>query len=190
MRDSGAAVGERLAGDEEVLATGRCADITTTGDLDSGGAGWTYVMITNRHCIGCRVSGCLPRSVLDLDKVASCTEVLWRHRSAVIMDHLPIVRPHFLPNGRPLHWVHSHGLGCRPAFQDHPRVQPSPAATSEVEGAARSSRTRDQTGSKPDASLTRHEPVLDHPVRLVRPEIERRRVPLRASVFADRYPQA
>jgi hypothetical protein len=49
MRDGGAAVGERLAGDEEVLATGRCADITTTGDLDSAGAGWTYVMVTNRH---------------------------------------------------------------------------------------------------------------------------------------------
>jgi hypothetical protein len=108
MRDSGAAVGERLAGDEEVLATGRCADITTTGDLDSGGAGWTYVMVTNRR-VHWVPSIRMPPAVcsLDLDKVASCTEVLWRHRSAVIMDHAPIVRPHFLPNGRPLYWEYT-----------------------------------------------------------------------------------
>ena len=108
MSDSEAAVGERLAGDEEVLATGRCADITTTGDLDSGGAGWTYVMVTNRH-VRWVPSIRTPPAVcsLDLDKVASCTEVFWRHRSAVIMDHAPIVRPHFLPNGRPLHWEYT-----------------------------------------------------------------------------------
>ena len=108
MRNSGAAVGERLAGDEEILAIGRCADITTTGDLDSGGAGWTYVMITNRH-VHWVPSIRMPPAVcsLDLDEVASCREVLWRHRSAVIMDHPPIVRPHFVPNGRPLHWEYT-----------------------------------------------------------------------------------
>jgi hypothetical protein len=108
MRDSGAAVGERLAEDEEVLATGRCADITTTGDLDSGGAGWTYVMVTNRHVHWVPSITILPAVCsLDLEKVASCTEVLWRHRSAVIMDHAPIVRRHFLPNGRPLNWEYT-----------------------------------------------------------------------------------
>ena len=51
MRDSEAAVlSQRFVG-EEVLATGRCADITTTGDLDSAGAGWTYVMITDRRVL-------------------------------------------------------------------------------------------------------------------------------------------
>ena len=49
MSESEVAVRERLAEDEHVLATGRCADITTTGDLDSAGAGWTYVMVTSRH---------------------------------------------------------------------------------------------------------------------------------------------
>jgi hypothetical protein len=108
MRDSGAAVGERLAGDEEVLATGRCADITTTGDLDSGGAGWSYVMVTNRHVHWVPSIRIVPAVCsLDLDKVASCAEVLWRHRSAVIMDHASIVRRHFLPNGRPLHWEYT-----------------------------------------------------------------------------------
>jgi hypothetical protein len=108
MRDSGAAVGERLVGGEEVLATGRCADITTTGDLDSGGAGWTYVMVTDRH-VHWVPSIRLPSAVcsLDLDKVTGCTEVLWRHRSAVILDHAPIIRPHFLPNGRPLYWEYT-----------------------------------------------------------------------------------
>ena len=108
MRDRGAAVGERLAWGEEVLAAGRCADITTTGDLDSGGAGWTYVMVTNRH-VHWVPSIRMPPAVcsLDLDKVASCAEVLWHHRSAVIMGHAPIARPHFLPNGRPLHWEYT-----------------------------------------------------------------------------------
>jgi hypothetical protein len=39
MRVSEAAVSDLLADEEHVLATGRCADITTTGDLDSAGAG-------------------------------------------------------------------------------------------------------------------------------------------------------
>jgi hypothetical protein len=77
-------------------------------DLDSGGAGWTYVMVTNRHVHWVPSIRLLPAVCsLDLDNVASCTEVLWRHRSGVIMDHAPIVRPHFLPNGRPLYWEYT-----------------------------------------------------------------------------------
>jgi hypothetical protein len=155
MRDSGAAVGERLAGDEEVLAAGRGADITTTGDLDSAGAGWTYVMVTNRHAHWVPSIRTVPAVCsLDLDEVASCTEVLWRHRSAVIMDHAPIVRRHFLPNGRPLHWEYtSMDSVVGPLSKTILGVQPTYGGyQQEVEGAARSSRTRDQTGSKPGSS--------------------------------------
>jgi hypothetical protein len=108
MRDSEAAVRDRLADDEQVLATGRCADITTTGDLDSAGAAWTYVMVTNRHVHWVPSIRKL-RTVcsLDLDQVQSCVEVLWRHRSAVIMDHDALIRPHFVPNGRPLNWEYT-----------------------------------------------------------------------------------
>jgi hypothetical protein len=49
MRDGETTVIGHLVVGEEVLATGRCADITTTGDLDSAGAGWTYLMVTDRR---------------------------------------------------------------------------------------------------------------------------------------------
>jgi hypothetical protein len=42
-------VRKHLDDDEEVLATGRCEDITTTGSIASGGAGWTYVMVTTKR---------------------------------------------------------------------------------------------------------------------------------------------
>jgi hypothetical protein len=108
MRDSEAAVRNRLAEEEQVVATGRCADITTTGDLDSAGAAWTYVMVTTLHVhwvpdikrLGAVCS-------LDLDQVQTCTEVHWRHRSAMFMDHDPFIRLHFVPNGRPLNWEYT-----------------------------------------------------------------------------------
>ena len=105
MRVSEAGVRDLLADEEQVLGTGRCADITTTGDLDSAGAGWTYVMVTNRrvHWVPSIVR---LRTVcsLDLDQVQTCIEVHWRHRSAMIMDHDALIREHFVPNGRPLNW--------------------------------------------------------------------------------------
>ena len=108
MRDSEAAVRDRLAGDEQVLATGRCADITTTGDLNSAGAAWTYVMVTNRyvHWVP-SIRRLITVCSLDLHQVQSCAEVHWRHRSAMIMDHDPFIRLHFVPNGRPLNWEYT-----------------------------------------------------------------------------------
>ncbi len=108
MRVSEAALRDLLADEEQVLATGRCADITTTGDLDSAGAAWTYVMVTTRHVHWVpditRLGGVCS---LDLDQVQTCIEVHWRHRSAMIMDHDPLIREHFVPNGRPLHWAYT-----------------------------------------------------------------------------------
>jgi hypothetical protein len=100
-----AAVRSNLFSDEEVLATGRCADITTTGDLDSGGAAWTYAMVTTRRLHWIPDIRRLDRdSSLDLDEVWSYSEALWRHRSAITLRHAPIIRQHFVPNGRPRHW--------------------------------------------------------------------------------------
>jgi hypothetical protein len=108
MRVSEAGVRDLLADEEQVLGTGRCADITTTGDLDSAGAGWTYVMVTNRrvHWVPSIVR---LRTVcsLDLDQVQTCIEVHWRHRSAMIMDHDALIRAHFVPNGRLRHWEYT-----------------------------------------------------------------------------------
>jgi hypothetical protein len=108
MRSSEGAVRDRLADDEQVLATGRCADITTTGDLDSAGAAWTYVMVTNRHVHWVpSIRRLSTVCSLDLDQVQTCTELHWRHRSAIVLDHDPLIRLHFVPNGRPLNWEYT-----------------------------------------------------------------------------------
>ena len=110
MRESEAAVRGSLLADEQVLATGRCADITTTGDLDSAGAGWSFVMVTDLHVRWVpSVEGLDPGAIcsLDLEQVHSCTEARWRHRAAMAMDHDPLIRWHFAPNGRPVNWTYT-----------------------------------------------------------------------------------
>ena len=108
MRDSEAAVlSQRFVG-EEVLATGRCADITTTGDLDSAGAAWTYVMITDRRLLWVpSIRKSVGTCALDLDAIWWCNEVHWRHRCAMAMHHDPLVRQHFAPNGRQQNWEYT-----------------------------------------------------------------------------------
>jgi hypothetical protein len=108
MRDSEAAVLGRLFVGEEVLATGRCADITTTGDLDSAGAGWTYVMITDRRVLWVpSIRKSVGTCALDLDAIRWCNEVHWRHRCAIAMHHDPLVREYFAPNGRQQNWEYA-----------------------------------------------------------------------------------
>lgn len=110
MGRSEAAVRERLVQDEQVIATGRCADITTTGDLNSAGAGWTFVMVTNSHVHWVpSIREREPNEVcsLSLDRVHACTEIHWRHRAAIAMDHDALIRQHFVPNDRPLNWEYA-----------------------------------------------------------------------------------
>ena len=111
MRQSEGAVRDQLAEGEQDLASGRCADISTTGDLDSAGAGWTYVTVTNRHVLWVPDIERLGLICsLDLDQVRSCTEVHWGHRSALVMDHDSLTRLHFVPNGRPLNSTYQRDL--------------------------------------------------------------------------------
>jgi hypothetical protein len=96
---------DRLRQDEVVVAVGRCADIFTTGELDDAGAAWTFVMVTDRRVLWVPDMRTSEKTCsLALDDVPSCTEVLWRHRSGLVMLHDPVIRPHFAPNGRPLNW--------------------------------------------------------------------------------------
>jgi hypothetical protein len=108
MRESEAVVRGHLGDEEQIVATGRCADITTTGDLDSAGAAWTYVMVTDRfiHWVP-DIKRIGEVCSLDLDQVQTCTEVRWRHRSAITMDHDPLIRPHFVPNARLMNWEYT-----------------------------------------------------------------------------------
>jgi len=55
--------------------------------------------------------------------------------------------------------VHRHGLGCRPAFQDDPWLQPSDDdGDRDAEGTVVSSRTGSQTASKPGSPPLRPPP--------------------------------
>lgn len=107
MMESEAAVRSGLFGGEEVLASGRCADISTTGDLDSAGAAWTFVMVTDRrvHWVP-NISRLAGTCSLDLDEVWCCAELHWRNRSAMSMFHEPLIRQYFTPNGRQQNWMY------------------------------------------------------------------------------------
>jgi len=108
MKDSEAAVLSHLSVGEEILATGRCADITTTGDLDSAGAAWTYVMVTDRRLLWVpSIRTFVGTCELDLDAISRCNEIRWRHRSAMAMHHDPLVREYFAPNGRQKNWEYT-----------------------------------------------------------------------------------
>ena len=143
MKDSEAAARSHLFAGEEVLATGRCADITTTGDLDSAGAAWTYVMVTDRRLLWApSIRKLAATCSLDLDAIRRCNEVHWRHRCAMAMHHDPLVRQYFAPNGRQRNWEYtSMDVVVRAALQDDPGVQPSDnGGNREAEGAVGRSR--------------------------------------------------
>jgi len=85
---------------EQVLATGRCEDITEWGDIGKGGTGWTYAMVTNRRLRW------IPRvrpeyeASLVLDDVVAVEERSEAHRYAIRLKHQPIVRPRWGPAHR------------------------------------------------------------------------------------------
>ena len=94
-----AAIRTHLDANEQVLAVGRCEDITESGSIDQGGAAWTYLMVTNRrvrwvpHSLGLEAS-------LDFDDVTAVSERSVRHRYAIALEHAPLTRPHWAPAHR------------------------------------------------------------------------------------------
>ena len=80
----------RLEPDEHVFAVGRCEDVTDRGGVDQGGAGWTFVMVTDR-CLRW-VPGVSPRfeTAVDLDDVTDALEQTSAHRYAMTLDHAPV----------------------------------------------------------------------------------------------------
>jgi hypothetical protein len=80
-----------LEPDERLIAVGRCEDVTETGSIDAGGAGWTFVMVTSGRLRW--VPHSLPRfeANVDLDEVTSALEMTSAHRYAITLRH-PAVR--------------------------------------------------------------------------------------------------
>ena len=79
-----------LEPDEQVVAVGRCEDITLRGDIDNGGAGWTFVMVTDRHLRWVPHVSLRFETALDLDDVTQALEQVSAHRYALTLLHAPV----------------------------------------------------------------------------------------------------
>lgn len=104
----------RLDPDEQVVAIGRCEDITERGGPELGGAGWTFVMITDRRLRWVPHVNLRFEASLDLDTVTAVTERLVAHRYAVALEHPPITRAHHVPAHRFLMYEWGNAVGNRP----------------------------------------------------------------------------
>jgi hypothetical protein len=77
----------RLEPNERVIAVGRAEDVTLRGGIDSGGATWTFVMVTDRHLRW--VPHCRLRyaTAVSLDDVTGVLERSSAHRWAIRLRH-------------------------------------------------------------------------------------------------------
>jgi len=79
----------RLEPDERVVAVGRCEDVTDRGSVE-GGAGWTFVMVTDRHLRWVPGVSLRFETAVDLDDVTDALEQISAHRYAMTMHHAPV----------------------------------------------------------------------------------------------------
>jgi hypothetical protein len=80
----------RLEPDELVIAVGRCEDITDLGGIDQGGAGWTFVMVTDRHLRWVPHVSLRFETAIVLDDVTEALEQISAHRYAMTLHHAPV----------------------------------------------------------------------------------------------------
>ena len=80
----------RLEPDERVIALGRCLDIKALGDIDSGGAAWTFVMVTDRRLRWVPRVRLRYETNVDLDGVTAVFEQTSAHRYAMALHHAPV----------------------------------------------------------------------------------------------------
>jgi hypothetical protein len=79
-----------LEPDEHVIAVGRCQDITALGDIDSGGAAWTFVMVTDRRLRWVPHVRLRYETNVGLDGVTAVFEQTSAHRYAMTLHHAPV----------------------------------------------------------------------------------------------------
>jgi hypothetical protein len=80
----------RLEPDERVVAVGRCEDVTDRGGVDRGGAGWTFVMVTDRHLRWVPGVSLRFETAVRLDDVTEAFEQTSAHRYGMTLDHAPV----------------------------------------------------------------------------------------------------
>lgn len=92
----------RLEPDERVVAVGRAEDITLRGDIDSGGAAWTFIMVTDRSVRWVPFCRLQYVTALGLDDVTGALERTSAHRYAVRLRHETIQAVRRVPKRRVL----------------------------------------------------------------------------------------
>ena len=116
----------RLLPGESVIAVGRCEDVTEGGDLDRGGAGWTFVMVTDRRLRWVPRSRLRYETEVDLDETTDAFEQTSAHRYAMTLDHAPVRALRDIP----AHRFAMFRWGTPPRFEpSRGRCSPSAAGT-------------------------------------------------------------
>jgi hypothetical protein len=80
----------RLDRDERVIAIGRCEDISDREGLDQGGAGWTFVMVTDRRLRWVPRVSLRFETAVELDDVTDAFEQKSAYRYAISLVHAPV----------------------------------------------------------------------------------------------------
>jgi hypothetical protein len=96
-----ARVRSHLETGEQVLAIGRAEDAT---EGDGAGAGWTFVMVTDRAIRWIPGLDLKLEASLALDSVTGAAEQMVAHRYAIDLEHHPITRLHHVQAHRFLTW--------------------------------------------------------------------------------------
>ena len=121
---SNALVRRHLDADEQVMAIGRCDEVTGRGDPDPYAGGWTFIMVTTRKLRWVPRANPRFEASLDFDDVMAISESLHGHRYRIGLRHVPIppspTRPRSPVRDVRLGQPHR-GAGGDP---DRPRVQP------------------------------------------------------------------
>jgi hypothetical protein len=86
-----------LVGEEQILAMGRCEDISSFGGIERGGIGRTYLIVTSRRLFILPHLDPRFEASLDLADVDAVIERTLGHRYAITMRHHPVVRLHVEP---------------------------------------------------------------------------------------------
>jgi hypothetical protein len=90
----------RLEPDERVIALGRAEDITLLGDIDSGGAAWTFVMVTDRYLRWVPYCRLRYMTAVGLDDVTGALDRTSAHRYAIRLRHSEIQALRDVPKRR------------------------------------------------------------------------------------------
>jgi hypothetical protein len=115
LRSCDAALRTHLDDGEQVVAIGRCEDVTDRGGPEGGGAGWTFVMITNTKLRWVPGVDLAFEAALELRDVTAFAEYFLSHRYSIALKHPPLTRLHRVPAHRLLWFAWGNAVANDPS---------------------------------------------------------------------------